>query len=108
MPLAKQKFKSFGEHLRTLRGETELPLREVASHLGIDPSLLAKIERNERQPTKGLITRIAKIFSQDENFLTKQFISDQFAYKIYEEDADIEILKVAEEKVKYLRKTNKA
>ena len=27
--------------------------------------------------------------------------------KFFEEEADIEILKVAEEKVKYLRKTNK-
>ena len=105
--MGKQTIVSFGEHIRGLRESSGLPIRKIAAQLDIDPSLLGKIERNERQPTKNLITRIAKIFSQDENYLTKQFISDQFAYKIYEEDADIEILKVAEEKVKYLRKTNK-
>ena len=92
---------SFGEHIRGLRETSGLPIRKVAAQLDIDPSLLGKIERNERQPTKDFISRIAKIFKQDEKFLTKQFISDQFAYKILEEESDISILKAAEDKVKY-------
>ena len=103
MPVAKQKFKSFGEHLRTLRGERELPLREVASHLGIDPSLLAKIERNERQPTKQLIKEVASYFKVDLKELQNDFLSDQIAYKILDEEADLGILKVAEQKVSYLK-----
>jgi len=103
MLTAKQKFISFGEHLRTLRTETELPLREVASHLGIDPSLLAKIERNERQPTKQLIKEVASYFNVDERELQNEFLSDQIAYKIIDEEADLEILKAAEQKVSYLK-----
>lgn len=103
MPTTKLKFISFGEHLRTLRTEAELPLREVASHLGIDPSLLAKIERNERQPTKQLIKEVACYFKVDERELQNEFLSDQIAYKIIDGEADLEILKAAEQKVSYLK-----
>ena len=104
-----QKFKTFGEHLRTLREETSLPLREVASSIGIDQSLLAKIERNERQPTKELIKQVAKYFKVDEKELQNEFLSDQIAYKILVEEADMKILKVAEAKIEYQRtKTKKS
>ena len=103
MTLTKQKFTTFGEHLRTLREETTLSLREVAIHLGIDPSLLAKIERNERQPTKPLIKQVAKYFKVNEKELQNEFLSDQIAYKILDEEADLGILKVAERKVSYLK-----
>ncbi len=46
---------SFSEHIRHLRVTAELSLRQVANDLRIDPSLLAKFERNERRPTKDLI-----------------------------------------------------
>lgn len=103
MASVKQKFTSFGEHLRTLREATTLPLREVATHLGIDTSLLAKIERNERQPTKQLIKHVATYFKVDEKELLNEFLSDQIAYKILDEEADLNILKVAEKKVSYLK-----
>ncbi len=103
MPTLKLTFRSFGEHLRALRTETELSLREVASHLLIDPSLLAKIERNERQPTKQLIKGVACYFKVDERELQNEFLSDQIAYKILSEEADLEILKAAEQKVCYLK-----
>jgi hypothetical protein len=35
--------------------------------------------------------------------LFHQFLSDQIAYKILDEDADIGVLKVAEQKVEYLK-----
>jgi len=103
MPTVKQKFTSFGEHLRTLRENMTLSLREVASHIGIDPSLLAKIERNERQPTKQLIKQVAIYFKVDEKELQNEFLSDQIAYKILDEEADLNILKAAEKKVYYLK-----
>ncbi len=103
MSKVKRKYTSFGEHLRTLRIDTALPLREVASHIGIDHSLLAKIERNERQPTKQLIKQFAAYFSVSEKELQNEFLSDQIAYKIFDENADLGILKAAEKKVSYLK-----
>ncbi len=95
---------TFGEHIRKLREDAELPLRKVAAQLDIDPSLLGRIERNERQPTKEVIAGIAKIFHQDFKKLSDEYLSDQIAYKMINENADIEILKVAEKKIEYLKK----
>lgn len=94
---------TLGEKLRNLREESEHSLREVASEIGIDPSLLAKIERNERQATKEQIKHIALFFKINEKQLIKEFLSDQFAYKIIEEEADLDTLKVAEAKVEYYK-----
>ena len=66
-------------------------------------SLLGKIERNERQVTKEQIKLVAKFFNYDEQLLIEENLSDQLAYKIIEADADGEILKVAEQKIKYLK-----
>lgn len=94
---------SFGEHIRSLREELNLSLREVSEKIGVDTSLLGKIERNERQATKEQIKLIAKFFNHDEQLLIEENLSDQLAYKIIEADADREVLKVAEQKVKYLK-----
>jgi len=98
-----KKTKSFGEHLRNLREEKGLTLKFVSEQISIDTSLLAKIERNERQPTKQIIKQVADFFKVDEKELQNDFLSDQIAYKILDEEADLSILKVAEEKVKYLK-----
>ncbi|MDP2188335.1 MAG: helix-turn-helix transcriptional regulator [Sphingobacteriaceae bacterium] len=94
--------KSFGEHLRSLRENAGLTLKTVAEQIGVDTSLLAKIERNERQPSKSLIKDAALFFKVDEKELTKLYLSDVIAYKILDEEGDISILEVAETKVKYL------
>jgi transcriptional regulator with XRE-family HTH domain len=94
---------TIGEQIRELREKVKLSLREVSVQIGIDASLLGKIERNERQPTKEQLKQIAYFYAVDERTLIKEMLSDQFAYKILEEEADIDILKVAEEKVEYLK-----
>lgn len=104
MPATKKSIATVGEQLRTLRENANLSLREVASNIGIDTSLLGKIERNERQPTKEQIKHVAAFFKVNEKQLIKELLSDQFAYKIIEEEADLDTLKVAEEKVEYLKK----
>jgi transcriptional regulator with XRE-family HTH domain len=101
-----KKHSSFGELLRSLREESGQTLKTVAENLQMDTSLLAKIERNERQPTKQIISQVAEYFNVDIKELQSEFLSDQIAYKILDEEADIEILKVAEEKVIYLKTVN--
>ncbi|MBN2650071.1 MAG: helix-turn-helix domain-containing protein [Prolixibacteraceae bacterium] len=95
--------KTFGEHLRHLREDAGFTLKFVSVQISIDTSLLAKIERNERQPTKQIIKQVADFFKVDEKELQNGFLSDQIAYKILDEEADLSILRVAEEKVKYLK-----
>jgi len=95
---------TIGGQLRTLRKDAVLSLREVSVQIGIDSSLLGKIERNEREPTKEQLKLIADFFKIDEKMLIRELLSDQFAYRIIEEEADIDILKIAEEKVEYLKR----
>ena len=94
---------TFGEYIRQLRVDAGLPIRKIAAQLDIDSSLLGRIERDERHANKEIIAGIAKIFNQDPQDLMQRFLSDQIAYKILDEDADIVVLKVAEQKVEYLK-----
>lgn len=93
----------FGEHVRNMRENAGLSLKSVSEQINIDTSLLAKIERNERQPPRKVIKLIADFFKVDEEVLKNDFLSDQIAYKILDEKADISVLKAAEDKVKYLK-----
>jgi transcriptional regulator with XRE-family HTH domain len=104
--MTKLKVKTFGEFLRTLREEAGLPLRTVAIELNIDPSLLGKIERNERLPTKEFIKHVSDFYKINEKELLREFISDQIAYKVLDNEEGVKILKVAEQKIKYLSKSH--
>jgi len=96
--------KTFGETVKKLREEQNLPLREVAEALQIDTSMLGKIEKNNRKPTKQLIEKFAKYFKVSDKDLLITFLSDAIAYQIMdEEDLSSEVFKVAEKKVKYLK-----
>lgn len=94
---------SFGEHIRKLREEKGLPLRKVAAVLDIDPSTLSKIERGERSANKEMILVLAELFKEDKETLGVILLSDKVAYDLMQEENPNEILKVAEEKIKYLK-----
>lgn len=94
---------SFGEYIKKLREEHKLPLRKVASVLDLDPSTLSKIERGERTANKEMLPPLAKLFSENEKELSLILFSDKVAYQLIEEENPNEILKVAEEKIQYLK-----
>lgn len=96
--------KTFGETVKKLRDEQRLTLREVAVALSIDTSMLGKIEKNNRKPTKQLIEKFAKYFKVSDKDLMITYLSDAIAYQIMdEEDLANEVFKVAEKKVNYLK-----
>lgn len=66
--------KSFGEYIRKVREERDLPLRKVAAALDIDTSILSKIERNERVATKEMIPIFAEILNRPEKEIEIEFI----------------------------------
>ena len=96
--------KSFGEQIRDLRESEGYTLKTVSEKIGVDVSLLAKVERNERQPTKQMIKNVSDFFRVEEQALLDNHLSDLIAYKILEEGADLNILRVAEKKIKYFKK----
>ena len=100
------KIKTFGDQIRHLRENSGLTLKEVASKIGVDTSLLSKIERSERQANDDFIKKISSFFHVRENFLKKEYLSDQIAYKVLNENDNVEILKVAEQKIKFFGKNS--
>lgn len=66
--------KSFGEYIRKVREEKELPLRKVAAALDVDTSILSKIERNERVATKEMIPILAEILDRPEKEIEIEFV----------------------------------
>lgn len=69
--------------------------------LEIDPAILSKIERGERNAKKKHIKKISEILGIDEQGLLIQFLSEKILYNIEGEEFGLEALKVAEERMKY-------
>ena len=92
---------SFGEYIRQLREERNLPLRKIAAELDIDTSTLSKIEKNERNANDQIIEKLSEIFAIDKADLKIRYLSDKITYQLLDEEDGIEILKVAEQKIKY-------
>ncbi|MDZ4204069.1 MAG: helix-turn-helix transcriptional regulator [Bacteroidales bacterium] len=101
--MSKKKLTTFGETIKQLRLDNKLPQRKVAAHLDIDTSLLAKYERNVRQPSKELILKIAKLFNVDSDTLISEALTDKIANQIIEENVDSKSLRVAEDKAEYIK-----
>ena len=98
--------KSFGEFIRELREKEGMPLRKVAAFVDIDASTLSKIERGERNANKEIIPLLSQILNISENELLLTLLSDTVAESLIYENNSSEILKVAEEKIKYLKSKN--
>lgn len=56
---------SIGNYLQNLRKERKLSLRKVADHIGVDVSMLSKIEHGERQLQSHLLLPISDLFNID-------------------------------------------
>lgn len=95
---------SIGELIRTLRENEGYPLRKVAAFLDIDQAVLSKIERGQRKLTKEQVIKLANFFNYDEKEMLVTFFSDQIIYEIGDEKYAKDALKVAEEKIEYLKK----
>lgn len=98
---------TIGEKLRELRESKELPLRKVSALLDIDVAILSKMERGERKITKDIVLKLAEIYGYNADELLILFLSDKIMYEIQDEDLGEKALKVAEQRVKYLKASKK-
>src|SRR5690606_18114899 len=98
---------TIGDKLRKLREENQMPLRKVAALLDIDVAILSKMERGERPLSKDVVTKLAKIYKYDEEELTVLYLSQKIMDEVGEEDLALKAMQVAEEQIKYQRKTKK-
>ncbi|TYA89199.1 helix-turn-helix transcriptional regulator [Seonamhaeicola marinus] len=96
----------FGEYIRQLRTKSELTLTQLGAKLDLDSANLSKIENGKREFDEKRLELLASVFDLDIENLKTEFFSELFAKKIYETNCSTEVLKVAEEKVKYYREQN--
>jgi transcriptional regulator with XRE-family HTH domain len=99
--------KTTGEIIREQRETKGLLLRQVAAKLDIDTAILSKIERSERKATRIQIASLAEILDLNRDELLIQYLSENIAYEIADDEFANQALKVAEVKVEYL-KTHKS
>lgn len=97
------KLKTTGEIIREKREIEGLLIRQLAAQLDIDTAILSKIERSERKATRNQISKIAEILKLDKDNLLIQYLSENIAYEIVDEEIANEALKVAEQKIEYLK-----
>jgi ribosome-binding protein aMBF1 (putative translation factor) len=90
----------FGERIRELRVKQKLLLRQVASKLDVDTSIISKIERGERPIKKEQITILAEILKADKEELLTLWLADQVYDVIKNEDHADEALKSVSNKIK--------
>jgi transcriptional regulator with XRE-family HTH domain len=92
---------SFGNKIRKLREDQELPLRTVSAFLDIDQAILSKMERGQRKPTRDQVVKLAAYFKVKEDDLLVAWLSDKLVYEVGDEEIALKALQVAEEKVAY-------
>lgn len=98
--------KTFGESIRLLREKNKLTLQVVASKLGIDTSMLGKLEKNTRKPTLLLIKKIAQVFEVSEKELIVNHLSDLICQILKGEEFADDVLLQAKNKLVYLKREN--
>lgn len=90
----------FGDKIRELRIKHNLLLRQVASKLDIDTSIISKIERGERPIKKEQIPILAEILHTDKEELLMLWLADQVFDVIQGEPMADEALKSVSKKIR--------
>jgi transcriptional regulator with XRE-family HTH domain len=66
-----------GQHLRELREEKGLLLRQVAAFLEVDTAYISKMERGEKAIKREFILKLAEIYKTNQEELLTLWLPDQ-------------------------------
>lgn len=98
----------FGNKIKTLREEKQIPQRQLASVLEIDTATYCKIEKGDRRAKREQVNVLAELLQVDSKELIRLWSADKVYDIIAEEEEATQILNVvAESIVEYKRKTAK-
>lgn len=90
----------FGSRVRELRTKQKMLLRQLASRLDVDTSIISKIERGDRQFKKEQIPLLAEILKSDKEELLTLWLADQVYDLVEGESVADEALKSVSKKIK--------
>ena len=85
---------SIGNYLQNLRKERKMSLRDVADHIGIDVSMLSKIEHGERQLQTHMLKDLCEIFEIDYKIMQIQLLNQKMNEQFGEEPYFNEAIKI--------------
>jgi transcriptional regulator with XRE-family HTH domain len=89
-----------GDKIRELRTKQNLLLRQVASKLEVDTSIISKMERGQRPIKKEQIAILANILKADKEEFQTLWLADQLYNLIEGQPMAVEALKSVSKKVK--------
>ncbi len=89
-----------GDKIRELRTKQNLLLRQVASKLDVDTSIISKMERGERPIKQEQIAILADILKADKKELQTLWLADQLYNVIEGQPMADEALKSVSKKIK--------
>lgn len=99
--------KRVGETLRELRTKNHLLLREVASAIQIDQTLLSKIERDERLPTEEQVKSLSKFYRVEDDNILLAYLSDRVILELEGQPLAKEALNMAQVKIQKVKPKKK-
>ncbi|OAQ38857.1 DNA-binding protein [Pedobacter psychrophilus] len=91
--------------IKSARIKKKLKLKDVAQLLNVDSSLISKFEAGVRKPTREQIIKLSHHLEIDAHDLLIHWLSDQVVDQIGYGNFALEVLSVAEEKVRYYKKS---
>lgn len=98
----------FGNRIKTIREEKQIPQRQLASALEIDTATYCKIEKGDRRAKREQVTVLANLLEVDSKELIRLWSADKVYDIIAEEEEATQILNVvAESIIQYKRKSAK-
>ena len=98
----------FGNKIKTLREEKQIPQRQLAAALEIDTATYCKIEKGDRRAKREQVNVLAVLLEVDSKQLIRLWSADKVYDIIAEEEEATQILNVvAESIVQYKRKSAK-
>jgi len=97
----------FGNKIRTLREEKQIPQRQLVATLEIDTATYCKIEKGDRRAKQEQVSILADLLKVDSKELIRLWSADKVYDIIAEEEATQILNVVAESIVQYKRKSAK-
>lgn len=90
------------EILKKSRENKGLLLREVASAIGVDTSLISKFEKGERKPTREQILRLSNSLDIDERLVITIWLSEKIYSEIQDEEFALDAIEITTKRFKKL------
>ena len=90
----------FGVYLHELRTASNFSQRKVADKLGIDISLLSKIEHGERQVQGHMLKPLAELFNLNYKQIQIQFLNQKIADEFGDEPFFYDSIKILSKSIK--------